>query len=175
MINFTLQIRAGPLPLPGALNHWGRYLPPGSYHLHTVCQGCKPGPHLYISVYLLWVGIGACMLVCMWYTELTCIPYWASSTDIVGQVLGPIMCWQMAGPLPLPGRPLTTGVDIYPRVLPSTYYVHMAGPLPLPGTLNHWGRILHQGPTMKKKACVKNWTNEILDFLPLAKSLDHKI
>ena len=34
-------------------------------------------------------GIGACMLVCVWYTELTCIPYWASKTDIVGQVLGP--------------------------------------------------------------------------------------
>ena len=29
------------------------------------------------------------MLVCMWYTELTCIPYWAFKTDIVGQVLSP--------------------------------------------------------------------------------------
>ena len=37
-------------------------------------------------------GIGACMLVCMWYSELTCIPYWASKTDIVGQVLGPSVC-----------------------------------------------------------------------------------
>ena len=32
------------------------------------------------------------MLVCVWYTEPTCIPYWASRTDIVGQVLGPSMC-----------------------------------------------------------------------------------
>ena len=89
------------------------------------------------------------MLVCMWYTELTCIPYWASSTDIVGQVLGPIMCQQMAGPLPLLGA-LNHWVDIYPRVLPSAYCVLVAGPLPLQGALNHWGRILHQGPTMKK-------------------------
>ena len=28
----------------------------------------------------------------MWYTELTCILNWASKTDIVGQVLGPIVC-----------------------------------------------------------------------------------
>ena len=38
------------------------------------------------------VGICACMLVCMWYTELTCILYWVSKTDIVGQVLGPSVC-----------------------------------------------------------------------------------
>ena len=57
------------------------------------------------------VGIGACMHVCVWYTELT-------------------------------------GVDIYPRVLPSAYCVLLAGPLPLPGALNHWGRYLPQGPTI---------------------------
>ena len=28
----------------------------------------------------------------MRYTELTCIPYWASKTDIVGQVFGPSVC-----------------------------------------------------------------------------------
>ena len=44
--------------------------------------------------------------------------------------------------------PLTTGVDIYPRVLPSAYCVLVAGPLPLQGALNHWGRILPQGPTI---------------------------
>ena len=44
--------------------------------------------------------------------------------------------------------PLTTGVDIYPRVLPSAYCVLVAGPLPLQGALNHWGRYLPQGPTI---------------------------
>ena len=37
------------------------------------------------------------MLVCIWYTELTCIPYWASKTDIVGQVLGPSVCVFVCG------------------------------------------------------------------------------
>ena len=35
------------------------------------------------------------MLVCMWYTELTCIPYsglYSIRTDIVSQVLGPSVC-----------------------------------------------------------------------------------
>ena len=111
---------AGPLPLQGALNHWGRYLPqvpticilcasggatpiagrpkplgkistPGSYHLHTVC---------------FWRGHSLCR------------------------------------------APLTTGVDIYPKVLPSAYCVLLAGPLPLQGALNHWGRYLPQGPTI---------------------------
>ena len=58
------------------------------------------------------------MLVCVWYTEPTCIPYLASRMDIEGQVLSPRMCWQMVGPLPLPGA------------------------------LNHWGRYLPQGPTI---------------------------
>ena len=92
---------AGPLPLQGALNHWGRYLPPGSYHLHAVC---------------FWRGHSLCR------------------------------------------APLTTGVDIYPRVLPSAYCVLLAGPLPLQGALNHLGRILPQGPTIQnnqlKKECV---------------------
>ena len=44
--------------------------------------------------------------------------------------------------------PLTTGVDIYPRVLPSACCVLLAGPLPLQGALNHWGRYLPQGPTI---------------------------
>ena len=74
--------------------------------------------------------------------------------------------------------PLTTGVDIYPRVLPSVYCVLLAHThthwtlpttmsvleTPLQGALNHWGRILPQGPTiqnnqLKKRVCVK-----ILDF-----------
>ena len=81
--------------------------------------------------------------------------------------------------------PLTTGVDIYPRVLPSAYCVLLAHThthwtlpttmsvleTPLQGPLNHWGRILPQGPTiqnnqLKKRVCVK-----ILDFGPLAPAL----
>ena len=81
---------AGPLPLPGALNHLG-ISTPRSYHLHTVC---------------FWRGHSHCR------------------------------------------APLTTGVDIYPRVLPSAYCVLLAGPLPLQGALNHWGRCLPQGPTI---------------------------
>ena len=35
------------------------------------------------------VGIGACMHVCVWYTELTCISNGASKTDIV---VGKVHC-----------------------------------------------------------------------------------
>ena len=64
------------------------------------------------------VGIGACMHVCVWYTELTCISNGVSKTDIVvGKVLCVCVCV-------------------------------LAGPLPLPGALNHWGRYLPQGPTI---------------------------
>ena len=39
------------------------------------------------------VGIVACMHVCFWYTELTCISYGASKTDIVvGKVLCVCVC-----------------------------------------------------------------------------------
>ena len=82
---------AGPLPLQGVLNHWGRYLPQGP----TICMLCASGG-----------GNSLCR------------------------------------------APLTTGVDIYPRVLPSAYCVLLAGPLPLQGALNHWGRYLPQGPTI---------------------------
>ena len=43
----------------------------------------------------VFVNVGACMLVCVWYTELTCIPYsglYRIRADIVGQVLGPGVC-----------------------------------------------------------------------------------
>ena len=57
--------------------------------------------------------------------------------------------------------PLTTVVHIYPRVIPSAYCVLVAGPLSLQSTLNHWGRILPQGPTIQnnnqlKKSVCKN-------------------
>ena len=81
---------AGPLPLKGALNHWGRYLPQGP----TIC------------------------IVCFWRGHSLC------------------------------RAPLTTGVDIYPRVLPSAYCVLLAEPLPLQDALNHWGRYLPKGPTI---------------------------
>ena len=39
------------------------------------------------------VGIGACMHVCVWYTELTCISNGVSKTDIVvGKVLSVCVC-----------------------------------------------------------------------------------
>ena len=124
------------------------------------------------------VGIGACMHVCVWYTELTCISNGVSKTDIVvGKVQCVCVCvdrWRghsrcraplttgvFIYPKVLPSAycvlvaghslcraPLTTGVDIYPRVLPSAYCVLLAGPLPLQGALNHWGRYLPQGPTI---------------------------
>ena len=138
---------AGPLLLPGALNHWGRYLP--WYHLHTVC---------------FWRGHSLCR------APLT------TGVDIYPRGLPSAYCVLLAGPLPLQAplttgvdiyprsyhlhavcfwrghslrrAPLTTGVDIYPRVLPSAYCVLLAGPLPLQGALNHWGRYLPQGPTI---------------------------
>ena len=96
------------------------------------------------------VGIGACMHVCVWYTELTCISNGVSKTDIV---VGKVQCVCVCvltdgGATPVAGRPLTNGVDIYPKVLPSAYRVLLAGPLPLQGALNHWGRYLPQGPTI---------------------------
>ena len=139
---------AGPLPLPGALNHWGRYLPQGP----TIC--------------ILCASSGATPIAGTLTTEV----------DIYPRVLPSAYCVLLAGPLPLQGAlnhwgrylpqgpticilcasggghshcraPLTTGVDIYPRVLPSAYCVLLAGPLPLQGALNHWGRYLPQGPT----------------------------
>ena len=95
------------------------------------------------------VGIGACMHVCVWYTELTCISNGVSKTDIVvGKVQCVCVCvdrWRGHSRCRVP---LTTGVDIYPKVLPSAYCVLLAEPLPLQGALNHWVRYLPQGPTI---------------------------
>ena len=97
------------------------------------------------------VDTGACMHVCVWYTELTCISNGVSKTDIVvGKVQCVCVCvcvdrWRGHSCCQ---APLTTGVDIYPKVLPSAYCVLLAGPLPLQGALNHWGRYLPQGPTI---------------------------
>ena len=95
------------------------------------------------------IGIGACMHVCVWYTELTCISNGVSKTDIVvGKVQCVCVCVDRWRGHSRCRAPLTTGVDIYPKVLPSAYCVLLAGPLPLQGALNHLGRYLPQGPTI---------------------------
>ena len=38
------------------------------------------------------VGIGACMHMCVWYTELTCISNGVSKTDIVRALRGKVLC-----------------------------------------------------------------------------------
>ena len=89
------------------------------------------------------------MHVCVWYTELTCISNGVSKTDIVvGKVQCVCVCVDRRRGHSRCRAPLTTGVDIYPKVLPSAYCVLLAGPLPLQGALNHWGRYLPQGPTI---------------------------
>ena len=95
------------------------------------------------------VGIGACMHVCVWYTELTCISNGVSKTDIVvGKVQCVCVCVDRWRGHSRCRAPLTTGVDIYPKVLKSAYCVLLAGPLPLQGALNHLGRYLPKGPTI---------------------------
>ena len=86
---------------------------------------------------------------CVWFTELTCISNGVSKTDIVvGKVQCVCVCVDRWRGHSRCRAPLTTGVDIYPKVLPSAYCVLLAGPLPLQGALNHWGRYLPQGPTI---------------------------
>ena len=95
------------------------------------------------------VDTGACMHVCVWYTELTCISNGVSKTDIVvGKVQCVCVCVDRWRGHSCCRAPLTTGIDIYPKVLPSAYCVLLAGPLPLQDALNHWGRYLPQGPTI---------------------------
>ena len=85
--------------------------------------------------------------VCFWPGHSLCRAPLTTEVDIYPRVLPSAYCVLLAGPLPLQA-PLTTGVDIYPRVLPSACCVLLAGPLPLQGALNHWGRYLPQGPTI---------------------------
>ena len=48
----------------------------------------------------------------MRYTELTCIPYWTSKTDIVGQVLGPGVCvFMCVGIDPVPASLCACGIQ----------------------------------------------------------------
>ena len=89
--------------------------------LTCISNGVSKADTVVGKVLFVCVCVSACMLVCVWYTEPTCIPYWASRTDVVGQCVdrwrGHSRC----------RAPLTTGVDIYPRVLPSAYCVLGAG------------------------------------------------
>ena len=127
---------AGPLPLQGALNHWSIY----PRVLPSACCVLLAGPLPLQGTLNHWgrylpqgstPGSYHLHTVCFWRGHSLC------------------------------RAPLTTGVDIYPRVLPSAYCVLLAGPLPLQDALNHWGRILPQGPTiqnnqLKKKSVCKN-------------------
>ena len=95
------------------------------------------------------VDTGACMHVCVWYTELTCIYRMGSLKQTLWWVRSSVcVCVDRWWGHSRCQAPLTTGVDIYPKVLPSAYCVLLAGPLPLQGALNHWGRYLPQGPTI---------------------------
>ena len=69
--------------------------------------------------------------------------------------------------------PLTTGVDIYPRVLPSAYCVFVAGPLPLQGALNHWGRILPLGPTIQNQSRTNGPINAHLTIAQVMPKYNH--
>ena len=112
------------------------------------------------------VGIGACMHVCVWYTELTCISNGVSKTDIVvGKVQCVCVCVDRWRGHSRCRAPLTTGVDIYPKVLPSAYSVLLAGPLPLQGALNHWGRYLPPGSYHLHTVCF--WRGHSLCRAPL--------
>ena len=52
------------------------------------------------------VGIGACMHVCVWYTELTCISNGVSKTDIVvGKASVCVCVLTDGGATPVAGRP----------------------------------------------------------------------
>ena len=116
---------------------------------------------------LWWVRSSVCVCVCV----LACLCVCGIQSRLVYRI-GPLerTLWVRSSALVCVDRwrghshcwaPLTTRVDIYPRVLPSAYYVLVAGPLPLQGALNHWGRILPQGHTIQnnnllKKSVCKN-------------------
>ena len=52
------------------------------------------------------VDTGACMHVCVWYTELTCISNGVSKTDIVvGKVRSSVCVLTDGGATPVAGRP----------------------------------------------------------------------
>ena len=154
---------AGPLPLPGALNHWGRYLPLDIY------------PKVLPSAY--------CVLLA---GPLPLQGPITTGVDIYSRVLPSAYCVLLAGSLPLQGalnhwgRYLPQGPTICILCASGTNahthththtHTHWTLPTtmsvletPLQGALNHWGRILPQGPTiqndqLKKRVCVK-----ILDF-----------
>ena len=51
--------------------------------------GKVPGPRLCVCVCVcacVCACVPACLRACVWYTDLTCIPYFGPKADIVGQV-----------------------------------------------------------------------------------------
>ena len=69
------------------------------------------------------VDTGACMHVCVWYTELTCISNGVSKTDIVvGKVQCVCVCVDRWRGHSRCQAPLTTGVDIIST--PRSYHLH---------------------------------------------------
>ena len=121
---------AGPLPLQGALNHWDSIYPrvlPSAYCVLLAGPLPLQGALNHWGRYLPQ-GPTICILRASGGYHLHTACFWRGHSHC--------------------RAPLTTGVDIYPRVLPSAYCVLLAGPLPLQGALNHWGRYLPQGPTI---------------------------
>ena len=84
------------------------------------------------------VGIGACMHVCVWYTELTCKSNWVSKTGIV---VGKVQCVCVCACVCVDRwrghsrcrAPLTTGVDIYPQGPTICILCASGGATPLAG------------------------------------------
>ena len=130
------------------------------------------------------VGKVMCVCVCVYVCVRVCVcvgiqsrlvyrigpleqTLWVRSSALVcvDRWRGHSRCW----------APLTTGVDIYPRVLLSAYCVLVAGPIPLQGTLNHWGRILPQGPTIQNNNQVlcPSMCRQMAGPLPLPGALNH--
>ena len=118
------------------------------------------------------IVVGKVLCVCVCVCVLACLCVCGIQSRLVYRI-GPLegTLWVRSSALACVDRwrghsrcraPLTTGVDIYPSVLPSAYCVLVVGPLPLQGALNHWDRILPQGPTiqnnnqLKKSVCKNN-------------------
>ena len=118
------------------------------------------------------VGIGACMHVCVWYTELTCILNWASKTDIV---VGKVLCVCVLACFYVCGIQSRLVYRIGP--LERTLWVRSSAlvcvdrwPLLLPGTLNHWGRYLSPGSYHLRTVCL--WRGHFHCWVPLTTGVE---
>ena len=106
----------------------------------VVQQSALSSPNEYVCV-----CVCVCVYVCV--CVLACLCVYGIHSRLVYRI-GPLKrtLWVSSSALVCVYRwrghsrclaPLTTGVDIYPRVLPSACCVFLAGPLPLQGALNH--------------------------------------